>query len=110
MLRYALFALPFLGILMPSAAMAEQFILACHYVPKLALNGAVFDTNYSVDVDKGTVNGNPATIRSDMIQYKYQDEFNYEIRINRLTGHVDALADSQLVASGHCEIATPRKF
>lgn len=98
------------GMLLSSIAMAQQFTLVCHFVPKLALNGSAFDANYSVDLDKSTVNGNPAFIRSDTIQYKYQDEFIYEIRINRLTWYVDALADNQPVASGHCEKTTPRKF
>ena len=101
--------------LLPSVAMAEQFWLACHWVPAIKPFGQEYpplDENYLIDLDRGTVNNSPAEISEATISFNYtRSETPYTVVINRVTGR--GFISTPKVGplfSGTCEKATQRKF
>jgi hypothetical protein len=99
-----------LGLLLPSIAMAEQFMFVCHLVPN-APEFPPIDANYLVDTDKGTVNNVPATIGDTEIYWAQTGPSGttYKTKINRLTGKALVMTDLPLM-SGVCQKMTQRTF
>jgi hypothetical protein len=107
-----LFALTLIGILLPCTAMAEQFTLVCHLAPVHSNSPPEGDRNFTIDLDKSSVDGRPATINENMIFWETAGKGStFTQRINRITGSIE-VADSEVgvIFTGHCEKATQRKF
>ena len=97
------------GIISPSTAIGQQFMLVCHVVPAPSLAVAPFDTNLLVDVDTSSVNGSYASIRDDVILWEGTTKkgTSFSLRINRLTGTMTATGRQagEILWTGHCEKA-----
>jgi hypothetical protein len=71
------------------------------------------DVNYVVDFDNKTVNGFPATITDNTIQFDQQQRSvggKATTRINRLSGSVVWMSDDGIFGNGECVKATQRQF
>jgi hypothetical protein len=108
-----LLALILVGILLPSTAMAEQFVLVCHLVPRPGMRTPESDRNFVVDFDKRSVDGLPAAISEIEIIWKSTGDkgSSFTTRINRLTGAIEVWeSDAGVLFTGNCVKATQRKF
>lgn len=94
-------------VLLPSAAVAEQFTLACHLVsdPQPKQVQYAFDTNYVVDTDKGTVNNLPAIIEDDAISFRQtgQDGTQFTTKIKRHAATATVGTEFGPLLSGACK-------